>query len=112
VRRLNALIAERNTWLSMTGVFLRVSPRGKVVASHARHPPTAVIPANGEPILVVEGGCALGTFEDEPVAYVEEVTVLAPGDLVLAYTDAVIEQRDEQGNMFGLERLAIKLASL
>ena len=113
LRRLNRLMASRQTGLSVTGVFLRISAQGQLRASHAGHPPTAVIPASGSPVrMFVEGACPLGSFADEPVTYVEEQVQLAPGDKVLAYTDAVIEQRNAEGTLFGTEGLTAALDSL
>lgn len=113
LRRLNRLMASRQTGLSVTGVFLRISPQGLLRASHAGHPPTVIIPARGAPVtLLLEGACALGTFADEPVTYVEEQMQLYPGDKVLAYTDAVIEQRNRDGGLFGTGRLITAFDSL
>jgi sigma-B regulation protein RsbU (phosphoserine phosphatase) len=71
------------------------------------------------PILVSPSGCRLldstgtvvGAF---PIATYEEKTVLLePGDLVLAYTDGIVEPENVYGEMFGEERLkdlAVKYA--
>ena len=56
-------------------------------------------------------GTVVGAF---PIARYEEKTVtLAPGDLVLAYTDGIVEPENVYGEMFGEERLkdlAVKYA--
>jgi len=45
----------------------------------------------------------LGLGLNEDLTVHEEA--LEPGDRVLAYTDGVVEARDEQGDQFGVERL-------
>jgi sigma-B regulation protein RsbU (phosphoserine phosphatase) len=106
LRRLNCLITSRNTGRSVSGVFMRISPDGKLCAANAGHPPMIIIPAaNDDLVLFQEAGCALGVFDDEPVPYVEECYQLQQGDRVLAYTDAVIEQRNTSKVPFGTDRL-------
>ena len=56
-------------------------------------------------------GTVVGAF---PIARYEEKTVeLFPGDLVLAYTDGIVEPENVYGEMFGEDRLkdlAVKYA--
>ncbi|HSR52160.1 MAG TPA: SpoIIE family protein phosphatase [Acidobacteriota bacterium] len=54
------------------------------------------------------GGMAAGLFEDRE--YEEESIQLSPGDLVLFYTDGVVEAQNPQGQQFEMERL-IELVS-
>jgi sigma-B regulation protein RsbU (phosphoserine phosphatase) len=73
------------------------------------------------PILVRDSGCQMldstgtvvGAF---PIARYEEKTVmLAPGDLLVAYTDGIVEPENVYGEMFGEERLkdlAVKYAKV
>jgi len=106
MRRLNGLLAARKTGMSVTGIFLRVSPQGKLTVTHAGHPPLLLIPANGADIVCFEkGGCPLGIFDDEPVPYEEEQYQLQVGDKLFAYTDAVLEWENMAGEGFGLEKL-------
>lgn len=106
LRRLNRLMASRNTGRSVSGVFMRVSPDGKLCAANAGHPPIIIIPAvNDDLVLFQEAGCALGVFADEPVPYVEECYQLQQGDRLLVYTDAVIECQNPHKIPFGMERL-------
>ncbi|NKB36348.1 MAG: SpoIIE family protein phosphatase [Gammaproteobacteria bacterium] len=106
IRQLNKLIAARDTGRSVSAVFFRVSPCGKLAVSHAGHPSLIIIPADGSPLLQFEkGGCALGIFEDEPVPYEEELYQLRKGDKLFAYTDAVTEWSRQDKEIFGLERL-------
>lgn len=106
LRRLNQLIASRDTGRFVSGVYFRVTQQGLLTVTHAGHPSLIVIPANGDDLKQFSGGgCALGVFEDEPVAYEEEVYQLAVGDKLFAYTDAVIERYNSDKEVYGLDRL-------
>lgn len=110
--RLNALLAERPTGRSVTAVLFRIDPRGGLAVAHAGHPSLVCLPAaGGPPVTFTKGGCALGMFVDPPVAYVEERTVLAPGDTCVAVTDGVLDWRDRGGEPFGTARLLEVLAA-
>jgi serine phosphatase RsbU (regulator of sigma subunit) len=54
------------------------------------------------------GGSPIGILPD--VQYDERAVQLAPGDVVLIYTDGVTECRNEQGEQFGEQRLQALLA--
>jgi sigma-B regulation protein RsbU (phosphoserine phosphatase) len=63
-----------------------------------------LIPADGGPIVSVEGsGPMLGMFS--PLDLTEIEVVLAPGDLLLLYTDGVTDTKASTGERFGYERL-------
>ncbi len=53
--------------------------------------------------LLESSGTPLGILEGQE--FPGETVELRPGDLVLMYTDGVVEAEDEQGQMFGLSRL-------
>lgn len=107
LRQLNRILASRKTGLSVTGVFFRITPGGKLTVAHAGHPSLLIIPADGSPVVRFEkGGCPLGVFEDEPVPYEEEHYQLNPGDQLFVYTDAVLEWESKSGEAFGMDRLA------
>lgn len=106
MRKLNRLIASRNTGRSVSGVLLRITPDGLMKVTHAGHPSIIVIPEDGADIfLFEEAGCALGSFVEEPVKYIEEYYQLKPGDKVLAYTDGLIEWRNKYKENYGKDRL-------
>ena len=105
-RRLNKLIAARQTNRSVTSVFFRVKPNGELTVTHAGHPSLIIIPADGSDLIQFEkGGCPLGIFEEEPLPYEEENYQLSSGDKVFAYTDAVTEWRNKDKEGFELESL-------
>lgn len=51
------------------------------------------------------GGLALGMVEDNSALIRERELPVAPGDTVLLYSDGIIEARNPEDQMFGLERL-------
>jgi len=70
---------------------------------NAGHPPPALV-RGGRVVALLDGGrrLPLGLKDEVPVP--AEIR-LEPGDRLLCYTDGVIEARDPQGTLFGLERL-------
>ncbi len=74
-----------------------------LIFSNAGHNPPLLLRAGGRTEELVEGGVALGVladarFEERPVA-------LAPGDLLVLYTDGGSEAVAEGGEQFGMQRL-------
>ena len=58
-------------------------------------------------------GLGLGILDStsfKPSIQVEEIQVLA-GDLLLLYTDGLVEARNKEGEQFGMERTTQALAS-
>ena len=106
LRKLNRLIASRNTGRSVSSVLMRIAPDGTMNVTHAGHPSAIVIPTDeSELVLFDEAGCALGLFIEEPVKYIEETYQLKPGDKVISYTDGLIEWRNEHKEVYGIDRL-------
>jgi phosphoserine phosphatase RsbU/P len=58
-----------------------------------------------EIIKLSTGGPVLGAFRDSPTGYQVGQEQLEPGDLLICYTDGIIEACDEQGQEYGVERL-------
>jgi len=120
---LGAVVADVNRTLpeSLAGVVFvtafvaRLDPaRGTLAYVNAGHNPPFIVresAGTGEPTEWLErGGPLLGVF---PGAHYEEgVTTLAPGDLLLLYTDGVVECGDPARSDFGAERLATVAARL
>jgi len=106
IRKLNRLISSRQTGRSISSIFLRVTPDGLMTVTHAGHPSIIILPANSsELVMFSEAGCALGLFIEEPVKYIEESYQLNPGDKVIAYTDGLTEWRNNDKEVYGMERL-------
>jgi sigma-B regulation protein RsbU (phosphoserine phosphatase) len=89
------------------GVLDTVS--GRLRFSSAGHPPGIVRRASGEIHLLRGGSPVLGVFPD--AGYGESEDQLAPGDLLLLYTDGLTDVR-WGGQILGEERLLALVASL
>ena len=83
------------------GVHLKVANGG--------HPYPLVMRSDGQLEEVAIHGTLLGLFPE--VALEEREITLAPGDVMVAYTDGVVEARDPGGVFFGSEGLARTLSS-
>ncbi|HMN95939.1 MAG TPA: PP2C family protein-serine/threonine phosphatase [Phycisphaerales bacterium] len=59
--------------------------------------------------LDAAGGLPLAI--ERETSYEEASTALAPGELVVAYTDGISEARDDAGRLFGVDRLALVLGA-
>jgi serine phosphatase RsbU (regulator of sigma subunit) len=67
------------------------------------HNPPLIVHPDGSTGSLESGGTILGMFED--ARYEEGTDVLGPGDVLLLYTDGVVESADRAGREFGAERL-------
>lgn len=105
--RLNrALLSEFNdTDVFTTLVFLSFEDGGRRLrCSNGGHNPPLLLRADGRVERLEEGGPALGIVSG--AVYREEVADFAAGDVLLVYTDGVVEARDATGRFYGLDRLA------
>ncbi len=111
VRRANDLLlidADRSG-MFVTLYFSRFEPGGHSVHVNGGHNPPAIYRgASGEVEYMPIGGRALGWFPDNPVEAIERD--LAPGDVVVYYTDGLTEAENPEGEAYGEERLAAILA--
>lgn len=103
LRRTNALLLEKNLPGFVT-VFLAILDTGTGVLRYASagHPETLLRRASGEIQVLGIGSAPLGVYSDA-VWKAGEVELEA-GDLLLLYTDGVIEARRD-GELFGQQRL-------
>jgi sigma-B regulation protein RsbU (phosphoserine phosphatase) len=83
------------------GVFDRAAHTLRYV--NAGHNPPVVIRRDGSIAWLETGGAPVGMFQDW--IYEEGAVQLSPGDLVLAYTDGVIEATNPFGEEWGVEGL-------
>jgi sigma-B regulation protein RsbU (phosphoserine phosphatase) len=80
---------------------------GAVRLLNAGHTPPLLV-RGGIPRALAKGGAALGLLADAAYSVVEET--LAPGDLLLVYSDGINEARNADGECFGNERVAALVA--
>ncbi len=78
---------------------------GRGTYANAGHPP-ALIVTDSRAVTCDETGPLLGPL---PGAWASRELQLRPGDLLFAYTDALIEARTDEGEEFGLARVAALL---
>ncbi|MGA8676560.1 MAG: PP2C family protein-serine/threonine phosphatase [Candidatus Acidiferrales bacterium] len=70
---------------------------------NAGHNPPIVIRREGSIFPLAAAGVPLGIFPDS--TYMQETILLDPGDVILAYTDGVVEARNPAGEEWGIEGL-------
>ena len=75
---------------------------GILTSACAGHPPMIIIRKNSGPELIKPGGRLILDAADS--TYEEISTPLYPGDMIILYTDGVIEARTGSGEMIGEER--------
>ena len=99
------LIDERRSSLFITALCARLDVRtGHLRVANAGHEPPLLVRADGEPITCLVGsGPLLGAFPE--LALTEVSADLAPGDLILFYTDGVTDARSSAGERFDEWRL-------
>lgn len=80
---------------------------GKLEYCSAGHPPAMLLRANGKLELLSEGGLLLGVVPTAP--YVRGCVELGSGDVLLAYSDGVLESPNNAEQEFGYARLESQL---
>ncbi|HEY3318120.1 MAG TPA: SpoIIE family protein phosphatase [Coriobacteriia bacterium] len=81
---------------------------GRLSYCNAGHPPTLIKTGAGEVIELTEHSTVLGVLPD--IVYPQGEARLAPDDVLVLYTDGVIEARGRGGKQFGEDRLVELLA--
>ncbi|MGA3327873.1 MAG: SpoIIE family protein phosphatase [Terriglobia bacterium] len=105
LNRVNQLLCERSLPYQFVTVFLfLLSPQGLGQFISAGHNPAYLFrSASGKIEELSSGGMILGAFNS--VSYESSPLYLHQGDILVVYTDGFTEARNEQGEMFGEERL-------
>jgi sigma-B regulation protein RsbU (phosphoserine phosphatase) len=87
-------------------VFLALydDPTGRLRYVNAGHDAPLLVRASGEIERLDVGGTVLGAFDW--ATYEEASATLAPGDLLLLYSDGITEAQNHAGEEFGVERLS------
>jgi phosphoserine phosphatase RsbU/P len=83
------------------GVFDRSTRMLRYV--NAGHTPPVVLRRSGSIDMLETGGAPVGMFPDS--SYEEGVAQLDPGDVVITYTDGVIEAANQSGDEWGIHGL-------
>lgn len=95
--------------MSLASLFLgRLDPlTGILEYCSAGHPPALLLRANGDLESLSEGGLLLGVTSD--ATYSAARVQLGPDDVLLVYSDGIIESLNEKGDEFGYARLRKQL---
>ena len=86
---------------------------GHLMVSRAGHAPAVIVDVNGQANLIRSAGMGIGL--DRSHIFTETLDVqqiqFSPGDLIVLYTDGVIESRSTGGEEFGYDRLVESIQS-
>jgi sigma-B regulation protein RsbU (phosphoserine phosphatase) len=95
--------------MSLASLFLgKLDPMsGTLDYCSAGHPPALLLRANGELEWLSEGGLLLGVTAG--ANYSAAQIALGPDDVLLVYSDGIIESLDAKGEEFGYSRLREEL---
>ncbi len=105
VRRVNDLLVPD----SPRGMFVTLAygvvdiKTGELRIANAGHNPPLIFRRQGRLEQVVRGGMALGVEED--IEMIERSYLLAPGEMLIMYTDGITEAFSPSGELFGTDRL-------
>ena len=93
----------------LTSLFLARldSATGRLEYCRAGHPPALLVRADGSVEWLSEGGMLLGMAPD--ASFTTGSVDLHAGDVVLVYSDGVLESRNDADEEFGDERLEAQL---
>ncbi len=91
--------------LFITMAYFLYSPESRQLAyaNGGHNPPVLLKAGSNKAELLDAEGMAIGFLPD--VEFEEKGWELAPGDLLVAYTDGLVEAESPQGKPFGMERL-------
>ena len=109
VERMNRIIHKSTLTSRFVSMFYgELELNGVFIYVNAGHPPPFHISAAGTVRYLEEGGPVLGPLPD--ASYERGFVIMKPGDMLVFYTDGIIETqgRDEQGRNlgeYGIERL-------
>jgi len=106
LRRTNDLILEdAESGMFVTVIYSMFDPAGRASIVNAGHnPPLLRRRADGIAQFLPRGGRAIGWFPNNPLGLTE--MQLAPGDVIVYFTDGLTDAENEAGEPFGDERLA------
>lgn len=108
--RLNTELVRSRVHAPLASAFILAADRlsGAVSYSSGGHPPAVVLRADGRTELLNHGGPLLGVFAD--AEYKSNTVPLAHGDAVVAFSDGLVEARNEHDEEFSTDRVCRALA--
>lgn len=101
------ILSDTRGSMFVSALLTILEPRtGRMVFANAGHPPGFLLTTRSgktmvEPLRTT--GMVLGVSEE--ANWKQKSMRMIPGDLLVLYTDGITETQDEQGNLFGEERL-------
>jgi serine phosphatase RsbU (regulator of sigma subunit) len=103
--RINDYLAALQPEAPITTLFLTWADTetGELAYCDAGHPVPLVLRRDGSVEFLGAGGPVLGAVPD--ATFVTGRAALSPGDMLLAYSDGILECENTWGEQFGLERL-------
>lgn len=111
IREMNAILFEhmpRNRFATM--VTARIGPTGDTQIVNAGHLPVLIRRTSGAVDVIKANGSALGMFDTG--CWKGETTRLERGDILIAYSDGLVEASSSSNEEFGLDRLITAVAAL
>jgi serine phosphatase RsbU (regulator of sigma subunit) len=95
-------VADQTRYITI--FYAKLDPVSRTLQyTNAGHPPPLILRESEEPIWLLEGGPVVGML---PEATFEMGSVpLLPGDVVVFYTDGVVEAQNTNGDFYSTERL-------
>jgi phosphoserine phosphatase RsbU/P len=105
-RRVSRLLYHRTPPEKYATAFMAAieTATGKVTFTNAGHCPSLLVRADGSFQWLEATGIPLGLMEEW--AYARHEASMAPGDLIMLYTDGITEAMDPSAEEFGSDRLA------
>jgi serine phosphatase RsbU (regulator of sigma subunit)/DNA-binding NarL/FixJ family response regulator len=106
----NVQIARDNHAMLFVSAFYAVldTATGRLIFANAGHNVPLILRADGTLEEVMSRGMVLGIMDD--MAYDEDETVLAPGDILILYTDGITEAMNQTSDLFSKTRLKAAIA--
>ena len=88
----------------VTIFYARLDPSGRTLQyTNAGHPPPLILRASEDVMWLSEGGPIVGMLPD--IDFGMSSVRLQPGDIVVFYTDGVVEAQNPDGELYSAERL-------
>jgi serine phosphatase RsbU (regulator of sigma subunit) len=109
VTGVNQEVCRMSSGAPLASLFLaQLDPStGRLDYCSAGHPPALLLRADGRLDLLSEGGTLLGVVPE--ASFARGCVELRAGDVMLAYTDGVLESRNNADQEFGYQRIEAQL---